>query len=146
MMLNVLCIIVDSMDKVKTAFPKYRQGRKPSYLEGLKRPKSITSAVLCHGWCTCVYTADETLSHGASAFCEILCRALDEVARLCRLHNRAFPQHLVIQSDNTTAQAKNNVVSLFLAYLVARGKFLTATINFLTVGHTHMRMLTACLQ
>jgi hypothetical protein len=43
----------------------------------------------------------------------------------------------VIQSDNKTAQAKNSVVSTFLAFLVAMGYFSTATLNFLVVGHTH---------
>ena len=45
--------------------------------------------------------------------------------------------HLVIQSDNTTAQAKNSEVSVFLAYLIAMGFFTTATLNSLQVGHTH---------
>ena len=137
MMLDVLVIIIDSMDKVKTSFPKYRTSRKPAYLDGLVRPRSVLSAVLCHGWCTCVYSADEFLSHGASAFCEILCRALDRVREISRKTGRPMPKHLVIQSDNTTAQAKNSLASLFLAFLVAKGHFATATLNFLTVGHTH---------
>lgn len=137
MYMDVLVIIIDSMDKVKTMYPKYRAHRKPAYLDGLVRPRQTLSAVLCHGWCTCVYTADEFLSHGASAFCEILCRALDQVFAISRRTRRPMPRHLVIQSDNTTAQAKNCVVSVFLAYLVAKGYFQTAVINFLTVGHTH---------
>ena len=137
MNLNILCVIVDSMDKVKTVWPKYAAPRKPAYLEGLKRPRSILSAVLCHGWCTCIFTAEEELSHGASAFCEILCRAVDEVQRISRETGRPIPQHLVVQSDNTTAQTKNSLSSVFMAYLVAKGKFATATLNFLTVGHTH---------
>ena len=79
MMMDVLVIIIDSMDKVKMSFPRYRTARKPAYLDGLARPRSTLSAVLCHGWCTCVYSTDEFLSHGASAFCEILGRALDQV-------------------------------------------------------------------
>ena len=135
--LDVLVIIIDSMDKVKTMYPKYRAHRKPAYLDGLVRPRSTLSAALCHGWCTCIYTADEFLSHGASAFCEVLCRALDQVLAISKKTGRPMPRHLVIQSDNTTAQAKNSVVSVFLAYLVAMGYFTTATLNFLTVGHTH---------
>ena len=77
------------------------------------------------------------MHHGGGHFCELLFRALDSVAEIARREKREFPQHLVIQSDNTTAQAKNSLVSNCLAYLVARGKFLTATLNFLTVGHTH---------
>ena len=137
MSLDVLAIIIDSMDKVKTMYPKYRAHRKPAYLDGLVRPRSTLSAVLCHGWCTCIYTADEFLSHGASAFCEVLCRALDQVLAISQKTGRPMPRHLVIQSDNTTSQAKNSVVSVFLAYLVAKGYFSSATLNFLTVGHTH---------
>ena len=134
---DVLVIIIDSMDKVKTMYPKYRAHRKPGYLDGLVRPRSTVSAVLCHGWCTCIYTADEFLSHGASAFCEVLCRALGQVLAISQKTGRPMPRHLVIQSDNTTAQANNSVVSVFLAYLVAMGYFSSATLNFLTVGHTH---------
>ena len=38
MYLDVLVIIIDSMDKVKTMYPKYRTHRKPAYLDGLVRP------------------------------------------------------------------------------------------------------------
>ncbi len=43
----------------------------------------------------------------------------------------------MIQSDNTVAQAKNSIVTEFLAYLVSKGFFRTVTLNFLMVGHTH---------
>ena len=107
---DVLVIIIDSMDKVKTMYPKYRSHRKPAYLDGLVRPRSTLSAALCHGWCTCIYTADEFLSHGASAFCEVLCRALDHVLAISQKTGRPMPRHLVIQSDNTKAQANTSVV------------------------------------
>ena len=45
-----------------------------------------------------------------------------------------MPKHLVIQSDNTTSQAKNSLVGQYLAHLVAAGHFDT---KFLPVGCTH---------
>ena len=48
-----------------------------------------------------------------------------------------MPQHLCVQSDNTTAQAKNSQVGQLLATLVAMDNFETCTLNFLQVGHTH---------
>ena len=48
-----------------------------------------------------------------------------------------MPKQLAIQSDNTTAQAKNSLVGQFLAHLVGAGHFDTCTLNFLPVGHTH---------
>ena len=67
---NVLCIIVDGMDKVKTAWPKWPGHRKPAYLEGLIRPRCVLSAVMAHGWFTGIYLAPEDLYHGAAYFCE----------------------------------------------------------------------------
>ena len=135
--LDVLTIIIDSMDQVKTAWPQYKFARKPHSLESLKRPRVILTAVLCHGWCSNVFIADEALHHGAASFCDMISRSLDNVAEIAEKNGRTFPRHLVIQADNTTAQNKNSLVSLFLAYLVSEGKFLTCTFNFLTVGHTH---------
>ena len=48
-----------------------------------------------------------------------------------------MPEHLWIQSDNTTAQAKNSETSKFLAWLVAKYRFQSCSLNFLPVGHTH---------
>ena len=80
---------------------------------------------------------DDVLPHGASAFCEILTQLIQRVMQICREKNIEPPEHLVIQSDNTTSQAKNSLVGQYLATLVSRQKFLTCVLNFLTVGHTH---------
>lgn len=57
--------------------------------------------------------------------------------RICQQEGRAFPRHLVVQSDNTVAQAKNSYAMLLLAFLVSRYKFVSANMFFLLVGHTH---------
>lgn len=135
--MNVLCIIIDGMDQCKTAWPQYPFHRKPAVLEKMTRPRVILSAVLCHGWCSNIFLTEDSLFHGASSFCELLARSFDKVADIAEKTGRVFPQHLVVQCDNTTAQNKNSCVSMFMANLVSEGKFLTATVNFLTVGHTH---------
>ena len=135
--MNVLCVIIDSMDQCKTAWPQYPFHRKPAVLDNLIRPRVILSAVLCHGWCSNIFLMEESLHHGASSFCELLARSFDKVEKMAAETGRQFPQHLAVQCDNTTAQNKNSVVSVWLAHLVSEGKFLTATVNFLTVGHTH---------
>eukprot|EP00974_Lingulodinium_polyedra_P114490 11085278-Lingulodinium_polyedra.AAC.1 len=61
-----------------------------------------------------------------------MCRSLDRVQEISRASERPFPRQLVIQADNTTAQTKNFLCSLCMAYLVATGKVVTATLNFLT--------------
>ena len=112
--------------------------RKPKVLDQLQRPRMVCTLAIAHGWtCDFYLTDDEVLSHGASHYCEVLERTLSRVAEIAERDGVLMPRHLVIQSDNTTSQAKNSLVGQFLATLVAAGKFETATLNFLPVGHTH---------
>jgi hypothetical protein len=60
-----------------------------------------------------------------------------QVWEISKRTGRPFPRHLVIQSDNTVSQAKNETVMLWLAWLVAEALFETANLFFLRVGHTH---------
>lgn len=134
---GVVTIIIDSMDKTKLAWPQY-EFQKPKILNTLRRPRVIITCGIAHGYCTAFYNSDDEItSHGASAFCEVLTRLLDKVQAICSASSVPFPEHLVVQSDNTTAQAKNSETGQFLATLVGKYKFKTATLNFLTVGHTH---------
>lgn len=134
---DVLCIIIDSPDKTKYAWPCFPYHRLPKDLAGYVRPRVILTGVIAHGYCTTLFYADENRSHGANAFLEVLLRTISRVQRLCKEGGRAFPRHLVLQSDNTVAQAKNALTLLLLGVLVSLGFFSTATLNFLMVGHTH---------
>ncbi|CAE7558087.1 unnamed protein product [Symbiodinium sp. CCMP2592] len=111
--------------------------RKPKNLEKFHRPRLTIHLALAHGFCADFYLADdENFFHGASFFCEILTRTLARVQEACRQQGRSMPDHLVIQSDNTTAQAKNAEVANFLGVLVRKFKFQSCVLNFLRVGHT----------
>ncbi len=134
---DVLCVIIDSPDKTHFAWPRWPWARLPKSLDGLIRPRLAVTGVLAHGYLGALHFADENVSHGSDAFCEVLMLTLVRVAELCRKRGKRFPRHLVIQSDNTVAQAKNSFVTSFLASLVHLGYFSSATINFLMVGHTH---------
>ena len=120
---DVLVIIIDSMDKTKFAWPRFSFPRRPHDLGDLVRPRITFTIAMAHGYCIDMYAAPEELNHGADAFLEVLCRTIDHVRRICRQRNIPFPRHLVIQSDNTVAQAKNQYVSMFLAFLVSRRLF-----------------------
>lgn len=134
---GILCIIIDSMDKAKLPFPQY-EWRKPKCLDRLRRPRMVVTCAWAHGFCCDFYIShDELNPHGASAFCEILSRTIQHVMDICRRDNIQPPEHLVVQSDNTTSQAKNSEVGMFLSTLVGRKLMLSALLNFLIVGHTH---------
>ena len=134
---NVLTIIIDSMDKAKFAFPRWHFKRLPKGMDQAARPKLVLTASIAHGYCHGLYMSHDDLCHGASYFLEIVARTIVKVQEICEARQIEFPDHLVLQSDNTPAQAKNNESLQFLAMLVARRTFQTCTLNFLTVGHTH---------
>ena len=135
---TVLVIIIDSMDRKKAVWPKYDFTRKPHDIEALKpRPRMTVTGGVAHGWCTGIFIAQETMSHGSNAYVEVLCQLLDKVAELCRVQGRRFPVHLVLQADNTVAQTKNQYAAAFCSQMVGMRKFSTVTLNFLMVGHTH---------
>ena len=64
------------------------------------------------------FLAPDELTHGADAYCEVLCQVVQEVSQV--LGPRPLPQHLVLQVDNTASQAKNGHVGAFCAYMVAK--------------------------
>ena len=130
-------MIIDSMGKTKFAWPRYSFGRRPHDLVDVCRPRISFTIAMAHGYCVDMYAAPEQLNHGSDAFLEVLCRTIDHVRRICQQRNLPFPRHLVIQSDNTVAQAKNQHVAVFLAFLVSRRLFLSVNLMFLVVGHTH---------
>ena len=136
--LGILTIIIDSMDKAKFAWPQYPWERVNKDMDSFHRPRLVLTAAIAHGFGTFIFIADDqSVSHGSNAFCDVLLKVIEAVWEQCRRSGVKFPEHLVVQSDNTVAQAKNQYVTLFLAYLVSRYKFRTTNLFFLVVGHTH---------
>ena len=133
---NILTTIIDSVDRKKTVWPKWNFDRPSKEIEKLgKRPRVVVTAAIAHGFITSFFLAPDELTHGADAYCEVLCQVVDEVKKV--LGPRPLPPHLVLQVDNTVAQAKNGYVGAFCAYMVSKQLFQSVTMNFLMVGHTH---------
>jgi hypothetical protein len=64
-------------------------------------------------------------------------RTLDKVWHLAQARNEEFPNLVVVQVDNTVAQARNNISHLFMAVLVGRELLASCDQNSGMVGHTH---------
>lgn len=62
---EVICIIIDSMGKWGSAWPKFHHDKTPHELEKISRPTMILTAALAHGWCTGLYLSLEPLGHGS---------------------------------------------------------------------------------
>ena len=133
---DVLCIIIDGMDRAKFCWPKI-PGRMSKDIVGFNRPRTVLTACRAHGHCTILFMSNEQLNHGAEFFCEILVRTIEQVFKQCVASGRPFPRHLVLQNDNAPGQAKKQYAFKLFAYLTAAFKFVSVTANFLMVGHTH---------
>jgi hypothetical protein len=69
---DILCIIIDSVDKTALTWPRWGFGRIGKKLEGVLRPRAVLTASMAHGYGTYLFVADEVHSHGSDAFSEIL--------------------------------------------------------------------------
>ena len=98
---DVICCIVDSMDKSKFRLPRFAGGRVPKALEKKKRPELELTACILHGRCMLVYLTDCDLSTGADWSLEVLSRSLDKAFLLAQQKNEPWPMHVKFWSDNT---------------------------------------------
>jgi hypothetical protein len=62
---EVVCIIIDSMGKWGSAWPKFNHDKVPHELEKISRPTMILTAALAHGWCTGLFFSLEPFGHGS---------------------------------------------------------------------------------
>jgi len=111
-------------------------GRVSKEMESLHRPRVVLTACIAHGWCVELILSSEKELHGADFFCEVVARTLQRVHDIAQQKQRQIPDHLVVFSDNTVSQAKNELSCVFLAYLSA-SHWASVTLCFLIVGHTH---------
>ena len=133
---DILTSIIDSMDKKKTVWPKWAFDRPSKEIEKSgARPRVVVTAALAHGYLSSWFLAPDELTHGADAYCEVLCQVIEQVQQIRA--SKPLPRHLVLQVDNTVAQAKNGFVGAFCAYVVGKQIFQSVTMNSFMVGHTH---------
>ena len=88
---DVLCIIVDTPDKTRYAYPRFDYHRLPKDLASFVRPRVVLTGVIAHGYCTTLFYADENRRHGAAAFLEVLVRTVSRARSLCKKAGKQFP-------------------------------------------------------
>lgn len=134
---NILTIIIDGMTKSRIAIPMMLGEKKPSFLDAVRRPHVACYAGIAHGYTANLYLLDQNVDTGANLFCEIVVDLIQQVANICRDCKSSFPEHLVVMSDNTVAQAKNACGFNLMSILVSKKRFLSTNLCFLEKGHTH---------
>jgi len=122
---EVLSLIVDSMDQIKTALPSGYDSDvtlRIRVVAGLSHgPKNRAFA----------FFINEKFAAGSNTTINTLWQIFKGIG----FDN--VPRKLYLQLDNTVKENKNNHVMRFLCFLVLIGMFTHVYINFLPVGHTH---------
>ena len=97
---SLLCIIIDSMDRSKTIFPRFASHATSKELEKLPNcAQGQITLSLAHGFGAYVFMGHEGSGHGSNSFLTILFRTLELVRRQCLRKGWRWPSHIVIQAD-----------------------------------------------
>jgi hypothetical protein len=130
---TTICLITDGMDQAKFMWPRapwFDQHDFDSY----QRPRLHINSLIIHGVLVLYTVSHADVSKSGSTTVDLLAYAFT------LLHQRGVDMkntHVYIQLDNTASTNKNNTVLSFLSAMVITGAVLSATANFLRVGHTH---------
>ena len=95
---DILCIIVDSMDKSKFALPRWPYAATPKDVENIPRPTITLTAAWVHGHALCLFMSDETIAMGADGYIEVLLRSIDKSIKQLSSLQMDLPGHLYIQA------------------------------------------------
>lgn len=98
---DILCCIIDSMDKSKFRLPRFAQGRTPKPLENKKRPELEFTTCIMHGHSVNIFLGDAEQSAGSDWSLEILSRSLNKTYAKFQRANECWPNHLKVYTDNT---------------------------------------------
>lgn len=121
-----MLVILDGMDQSKTNVPSFNCGENPFQM-GVRIIGAIVHSATKRTYAYMVtHFTKET-----NTMVEVLGRVLAD--------QDSLPPVLVIQLDNTSQDNKNSRLFTYLASLVETGQFDEIIVNFLPVGHTHVR-------
>lgn len=162
---DIICMIIDSMDRSKFRMPRFPDGRRPKSLETRKRPELEVTAAIVHGRAVLVYVTDEDATTGSDWSLEVLSLALDRVFRMGQEANQPWPAHLRLWTDNTPKERvskfllnvfcfpgftytcgvsftackeyRNSILGHYCCHLCTTKCFSSIAHEHLVIGHTH---------
>ena len=135
---SVLHIRIDGMDQAKFKCPRNMESAK--MFSTLWRPTLHNVGIICEGVCEIylVMPADE--AKGSNMEVSSLTYALDLCNSELISKGLRMPDHLSVTYDNTGREGKNQHMAIWLAWLVASGKFRSAQDGQGEKGHTHNKI------
>ena len=92
------------------------------------------------GWQFRLFVLDEITRHDASAIVDMVALTLEDCYQTATHTNKSMPTSLLIMSDNTVREAKNQYLLGYLNNLVAKYKMKMVGLLNLRKSHTHDRL------
>ena len=136
---STLVIVMDGMDQSHWAIPRLPGFKGPKKFANpkLTRPRAKVEGVWCFWRGVHFMVADQNQPHDSSFTCECLLRCLEHVKRRAEAEGKDLPRSLIIISDNTVRENKNNQMLHLMSTLVAKNMFDLTGMFFHQKGHTH---------
>ena len=132
---SLLSISIDAMDAAKFRVPRNISAAKE--FQNLWRPELTMIGAIAEGLFECYFICDPDLCKNADLHCTILGHVLEKAREEFQARGRPWPHHLRLQTDNATAEGKNQTVFLLASWLVWRRVFKSVSCTQFRVGHTH---------
>lgn len=135
---QTLVLICDGMDHAKFRYPRSLSMVSKAF-DNFIRPHLNMHAVILHGKMALLATSESWLPKDSNFCVELVAHVLHTISAAeidgCRTDLRSC--RVVLQSDNTCRELKNNGLLRFLGQLVGSKKLYSAELRCLRKGHTH---------
>lgn len=130
-----LCCIMDGMDRSKFKFPRSQALQASKTFGNFSRPTLDTYGLIAHGELALLAQSLPMVAKDSNFCCDVLAFVMHHLIECGRLEGRAT--ELIIQSDNTCREVKNNSVLRQLGLWTALQKVSRAELRMLRSGHSH---------
>lgn len=114
-----IVLMIDSMDQCKFIYPRAGTLFRSKELATMMRPKAHITGILCHGFFFMISVSAQDLRKDSSTMCELLSHALTVLVDDFSVD--LTKATILIQSDNTPRECKNNILLQWLGKLVSNG-------------------------
>ena len=131
---NEVCIIMDGMDQGKFAVPRATHIYRSKELNTLQRPRLHITGAIAHGHFVAFSISNADCPKDSSTMTEMLAHC---ITLLQQQGVNLSKTSLVLQTDNTPREFKNNPLLRFLCFLTANRIVDRASLRCLRTGHSH---------
>lgn len=125
------------MDQSKFMLPSAPGLRASASMAKHVRPSLKLHGCWAYGWVLDLHIMDEPTRHDSSTIVEIVSICLERVHQICQEKHLPMPSTLLLFSDNTVRECKNQFLLSYLNNLVSKRKMRLAGLMCLRKSHSH---------